>query len=231
MNMNPKKLAAEKAVEFVQSGMILGLGTGTTAYWAIERIGEMIRNSDLKIRAIATSKRSADQAAALGIPLVSFGEIDQIDLTIDGADEADGKLNLIKGGGGALLREKIVATNSRQMVVVVDGHKLVNCLGKFPLPVEVIPFGWEKVFENLGAMGCEPLLRKNSDSEREVFLTDNGNYIIDCSFGEIADPATLEDKINAITGVADNGLFVGIASKLVVGYESGEVKVLERILK
>ena len=117
------------------------------------------------------------------------------------------------------------------MVVVVDGHKLVNCLGKFPLPVEVIPFGWEKVFENLGAMGCEPLLRKNSDSEREVFLTDNGNYIIDCSFGEIADPATLEDKINAITGVADNGLFVGIASKLVVGYESGEVKVLERILK
>jgi ribose 5-phosphate isomerase A len=115
-----------------------------------------------------------------------------------------------------------------QMVVVVDDHKLVNRLGRFPLPVEVIPFGWEKVFEKLRGLGCEPLLRKKKDNGKETLLTDNGNYIIDCSFGEIADPTTLEEQINAITGVAENGLFVGIASKLIVGYENGEVKVLEK---
>jgi ribose 5-phosphate isomerase A len=223
--MNAKQIAAEKAVSFIEDGMTIGLGTGTTAWWAIEKIGERVKKEGWKIRAIATSVRSEEQARSLGIPIFGFSEIGIIDVTIDGADEADGDLHLIKGGGGALLREKIVATNSRQMIVVADESKKVKTLGKFPLPVEVVLFGWERTFEKLRLLGCEPKRRMN----REVpYLTDNGNYIVDCAFGKIEDPADLHERINAITGVVDNGLFINIASKLVLGLENGETRIISR---
>ena len=221
--MNPKQLAADKAVSFIESGMIVGLGTGSTAYWAIERIGEKVKNKELNIRAIATSTRSEEQAISLGIPIMTFAEIDQVDITIDGADEADEQLNLIKGGGGALLREKIVASNSRSLIVIADESKLVKHLGKFALPVEATVFGWEKTFSKLRALGCAPSLRLGNGIP---YTTDNSNYIIDCAFGEIADPATLHDKINSIVGVVENGLFINLASKLVAGYANGEVKII-----
>ncbi len=221
--MNPKQIAADKAVSFIESGMIVGLGTGSTAYWAIERIGEKMKTGGLRIKAIATSTRSEEQAISLGIPILSFAEIDQIDITIDGADEADTALNLIKGGGGALLREKIVASNSRQLIIIADESKLVKHLGKFALPVEVAVFGWEKTFQKLRPLGCTPQLRM---SDNHPYMTDNSNYIVDCAFGEIADPAGLHEKINAITGVVENGLFINLTSALIAGYKDGEVKIL-----
>src|SRR5450631_324490 len=154
--MNPKQLAAEKAVSFLEDGMTIGLGTGSTAYWAIEKIGEKVKREGWKIKAIATSIRSEEQARGLGIPIFDFSTIKSIDITIDGADEVNEKMELIKGGGGALLREKIVASNSKQMIVVADESKWVSMLGKFPLPVEVIHFGWERTFEKLQLLGCDP---------------------------------------------------------------------------
>src|SRR5882724_3669214 len=147
--MNSKKAAADKAISFIQNDMIVGLGTGSTAYWAIEGIGRRIKDEGLRIKAIATSKRSEEQARGLQIPIFSFAEIDSIDITIDGADEVDEKMNLIKGGGGALLREKIVASNSKQLIIIVDETKVVKYLGKFWLPVETAVFGWEKTFKKL----------------------------------------------------------------------------------
>ena len=223
--MNAKQLAASKAVSFIESGMIVGLGTGTTAYWAIEMLGEKVKSKELQIKAIATSKRSEEQARNLGIPIVSFDEIDKIDITIDGADEADEKMNLIKGGGGALLREKIVASNSKQLIIIVDEHKLVKYLGKFSLPVETVVFGWEKVFQKLALLECVPKLRLENE---KPYITDNGNYIIDCAFGEIQDPAALQGQINSIVGVVENGLFINMASKIIVGFENGETKVFEK---
>ena len=223
--INAKQLAAEKAVSFLEDGMTIGLGTGSTAWWAIEKIGEKVKKEGWKIRAIATSVRSEEQARSLGIPIYGFAELGTIDVTIDGADEADAYFHLIKGGGGALLREKIVATNSRQMIVVADASKEVKTLGKFPLPVEVVLFGWERTFEKLKVLGCRPERRMNG---REPYLTDNGNYIVDCAFGEIADPPALHERIIAITGVVDNGLFINIASKLVLGLENGETRIISR---
>jgi ribose 5-phosphate isomerase A len=221
--MNAKQLAAEKAVSFLADGMTIGLGTGSTAYWAIEKIGEKVKKEGWKIKAIATSIRSEEQARSLGIPIVDFSSVKSIDITIDGADEVNDQLQLIKGGGGALLREKIVATNSRQMIVVADDSKWVKILGKFPLPVEVIHFGWERTFEKLQLLGCDPKRRMNGT---EPYLTDNGNYIVDCAFEEIKDPPALHESVNAITGVVDNGLFIHIASKLVLGFNNGETRVI-----
>jgi ribose 5-phosphate isomerase A len=223
--MNPKQLAAEKAVSFLDSGMTIGLGTGSTAYWAIEKIGLKVKEESWKIRAIATSIRSEEQARGLGIPILDFSSIKSIDVTIDGADEVDADLQLIKGGGGALLREKIVATNSKQMIVVADESKWVSVLGKFPLPVEVVHFGWQRTFEKLQLLGCDAKRRMNGT---EPYLTDNGNYIIDCAFEEIKDPPGLHESVNAITGVVDNGLFIRIATKLVLGLNNGETRVISR---
>jgi ribose 5-phosphate isomerase A len=223
--MNSKQLAANKAVSFIKSGMTVGLGTGSTAHYAIEMIGEKVKNNELQIRAIATSKESEEQARSLGITIVSFAEIDQIDITIDGADETDEQLNLIKGGGGALLREKIVASNSKQLIIIVDESKLVKHLGKFSLPVETVVFGWEKTFQKLQSLGCAPKLRMKNNA---AYITDNSNYIIDCAFGEIQDPAALHDKINSIVGVVENGLFINMASKVIAGFNNGEVKILRR---
>jgi len=223
--MNLKQLAAEKAVSFLEDGMTVGLGTGSTAYWAIEKIGEKVNRDNWKLRAIATSIRSEEHARKLGIPIVGFDKIGIIDITIDGADEVNGSLHLIKGGGGALLREKIVATNSREMIVVADETKKVVVLGKFPLPVEVVGFGWEKTIVKLKHLGCTPIMRLE---EGKPYITDNGNFIMDCAFGSIPDPPALHEKINAITGVVDNGLFINIASILVLGLSSGEATILSR---
>src|ERR1700748_2801899 len=183
--VNGKKIAAGKAIEYMRNGMTLGLGTGSTAYWAIQGIGEMVKNG-LSVRAIATSMQSESLARELAIPIVPFAEIDRLDVTIDGADEVDEKLNLIKGGGGALLREKIVAAATKFYVIIVDESKLVRHLGKFPLPVEVVPFAWELTQRRLGELGCKPRMRMNGD---QPYLTDNHNYIFDCQFGAIIDPA------------------------------------------
>jgi ribose 5-phosphate isomerase A len=223
--MNPKQLAAEKAVSFLENGMTIGLGTGSTAYWAIEKIGEKVKKENWKIRAIATSIRSEEQARGLGIPIFDFSTIKSIDITIDGADEVDAELQLIKGGGGALLREKIVASNSKHLIVVADESKWVKTLGSFPLPVEVVHFGWQRTFEKLQLLGCEA---KRRMQENGPYLTDNGNYIVDCAFREIKDPPALHESVNAITGVVDNGLFIRIASKLVLGLNNGETRVISR---
>lgn len=218
--MDAKRIAAERAVDYIKDGMIVGLGTGSTAYWAIKKIGAKVMEG-LKIKAIATSKRSEELARELGIDLASFSEIDNIDITIDGADEVDGKLNLIKGGGGALLREKIVASASKKLIIVVDESKLVDKLGAFPLPVEVVRFGSEMTIGKLKAFGCETKLRQADD---KPYITDNGNYIVDCYFDGIDNPKELHDGINQIPGVVDNGLFINMASKVIVGYDNGSLR-------
>ncbi|MEV5028083.1 ribose-5-phosphate isomerase RpiA [Paenibacillus sp. LPE1-1-1.1] len=222
--MESKKLAAEKAVEFVKDGMIVGLGTGSTAYFAIQKIGQKVKEG-LSIRAIATSNQSEELAKELGIPLLPFADIDEIDVTIDGADEVDANWNLIKGGGGALLREKIVAAATKQLIIIVDGSKLVKELGKFPLPVEIIPFGYEMTIRKLQKLGAEPVLRKAGD---EVYVTDNGNYIADCHLGSIAQPEELHRMLNLIPGIVDNGLFIDMAAVVIAGYADGSVRQLEK---
>jgi ribose 5-phosphate isomerase A len=215
--MNAKQTAARKAVEFVQEGMVVGLGTGSTAYWAIQRLGQRVKDG-LRIRAIATSLRSETLARELDIPIISFADVSVIDLAIDGADEADPANNLVKGGGGSLVREKIVAAASRTFIVVVDESKLVPQLGAFPLPVEVVPFGWEVTAKACAGLGGTPTLRM---ADNQPFVSDNGNYILDCAFGAIAEPAVLAARLNAIPGVVENGLFLGMVSKLVVGRPDG----------
>ena len=219
--INGKKIAAGKAIGYIRSGMTLGLGTGSTAYWAIQGIGDLVKNG-LEVKAIATSMQSEALARELNIPIVSFADIDHIDITIDGADEVDEALNLIKGGGGALLREKIVAAATRFYIIIVDETKLVHTLGKFPLPVEVAPFGWEKTKARLEQLGCAARLRMAGD---QVFLTDNSHYILDCAFGVIEDPALLHNQVNAITGVMENGLFIGMASIVISGSADGHTKM------
>ncbi|MEK3982304.1 ribose-5-phosphate isomerase RpiA [Paenibacillus sp. FSL K6-3166] len=221
--MNVKQLAAEKAVEYVEDGMKVGLGTGSTAYWAIRKLGERV-SEGLKITAVATSRASEEQARELGIPLVAFGDIDSLDLTIDGADELDSSLQLIKGGGGALLREKIVASNSTRMIVIADEGKVVNTLGKFPLPVEIVPFAWEWTVAELAKLGCQPELRRSGE---ELYKTDNGNYIADCRFEAIEAAPKLALTIQNIPGVVDHGLFIGIAAMAIVGKLDGSIEIIE----
>jgi ribose 5-phosphate isomerase A len=223
--MQGKKLAAAKAVSYIRSGMTLGLGTGSTAYWAIQGIGEEVRKG-LSVRAIATSIQSESLARELGIPIVPFSEIDHLDITIDGADEVDEGLNLIKGGGGALLREKIVASATRFYIIIVDESKLVHLLGKFPLPVEVAPFGWELTFRRLQDIGGAPRMRMLGGVP---FLTDNQHYILDTSFGLIPDPARLHEQVSGITGVMEDGFFINMADLVIAGLAGGDTRVLERV--
>lgn len=222
--MDAKRIAAERAVDYIHDDMIVGLGTGSTAYWAIKKLGLKVQEG-LNIQVIATSLQSEDLAKELGIPLISFSEINEIDITMDGADEVDHDLNLIKGGGGALLREKIVAAASKQFIVVVDESKLVKQLGAFPLPVEIVKFGYEVTIKKLRQLDCEPRLRK---IEHKLYVTDNGNYIVDCHFSNIESPEELHNKINLIPGVVDNGLFVNMTRKVIVGYQDGDVQELEK---
>src|ERR1700744_2381745 len=225
--VNGKKIAAGKAIEYIRNGMTLGLGTGSTAYWAIQGIGELVKNG-LSVRAIATSLQSESLAREWGIPIVPFSEIDHLDITIDGADEVDEELNLIKGGGGALLREKIVASATRFYIIIVDESKLVRQLGKFPLPVEITPFCWELTKRRLEELGGAPRMRMAGN---QPFLTDNQHYILDTSFGLIPDPARLHERVSAITGVMEDGFFIGMADVVVAGLANGDTRVLERMGK
>ncbi|WP_169081472.1 ribose-5-phosphate isomerase RpiA [Paenibacillus sp. PL91] len=220
--MESKRIAAERAVDFIKDGMIVGLGTGSTAYFAIRKIGQRVKEG-LSIKAIATSKQSENLAKELGISLLPFAEIESIDITIDGADEVDAEWNLIKGGGGALLREKIVASASKQLIIIIDESKLAEQLGAFPLPVEIVPFGYEMTIKKLRKQGADPVLRT---ADNQTYLTDNGNYIVDCHFGKITRAEELHQALNLIPGVVDNGLFIGMATLVIVGYQDGTVKEL-----
>lgn len=223
--VNGKKIAAGKAIDYIRTGMTLGLGTGSTAYWAIKGIGEMVKNG-LSVKAVATSVQSEDLARECGIPLIPFSEVDRLDITIDGADEVDPQLNLIKGGGGALLREKIVAAATRFYIIIVDESKLVNQLGRFPLPVEVAPFAWELTMRQLTQLGCTLKRRLSGDNP---FLTDNQHYILDCSFGAIPDPAKLHREVSDITGVMEDGFFIGMADIVIAGSPGGDTRILTKL--
>ena len=220
-----KRLAAEASLAAVQDGMVLGLGTGSTAAFMVEALGRRVQ-AGLKIVGIPTSERTAAQAAALGIPLVDFSTHPVIDLTIDGADEVDMRtLDLIKGLGGALLREKIVASASRRMTVIVDGGKLVPELGRtVRLPVEIVAFGWQATALRLRETGADVRLR---EAGAGPFRTDGGNYILDCAFPGIPDAGALQARLKGITGVVETGLFVGIATTIIAGTPDG-LKTLER---
>jgi len=219
MTQEAKKHAASHAVTYVEDDMIIGLGTGSTANYAIDLIAERVRQG-LRIQAVPTSRGSQERAAEAGIPLLEAFE--QIDVTIDGADEVDPSGNLIKGGGGALTREKIVAAASHKEIIIVDRSKLVDRLGQFPLPVEVLPFGYRFVQQALADLGCTVKLRMTGDT---VYTTDNANFILDCSFaGGIADPRDLSTRISAMPGVVENGLFCGLTDVVIVGSDTGETE-------
>lgn len=222
-----KHQAAAAAVAEVQDGMILGLGTGSTAAIAVDLLGARVRDG-LRVTCIPTSERTAAQAVALGIPLAGFDAYDSIDLTIDGADEVQtGTLDLIKGLGGALLREKVVAAASRRLTIIVDEGKLVPALGAgVRLPVEVVAFGHEVALRRLRDAGANPVMRPAADGAG-LFRTDGGNLIADCAFGPIPDPAALHAQLKAMVGVVETGLFIGMATRIIAGTASGP-RILER---
>lgn len=223
--MNLKQIAGEKAAEYVKDGMVVGLGTGSTVYYTIVKLGEMVKDG-LDITGIPTSLETERLAKELGIKLCTLEEYPEIDLTIDGADEIDPNLNLIKGGGGALLREKIVAAASEKEIIVADESKLVRNLGeRFHLPVEVLPFSYPFVAKRLEAMNLRPVLR---GKDGRAYLTDNGNYIIDCDTGPIDAPDEMEKILNMIPGVVENGLFIKLADIALIGTKKG-VKEIRHI--
>lgn len=214
-----KKAAATRAVEEIENGMVVGLGSGSTAAFALEAMAKRI-GEGLEMIGIPSSEKTAAIARQLGIPLTDFGAHPHIDLAIDGADQVEhSTLNLIKGLGGSLLREKIVAAASRRMIVIVDSSKMVDRLGsRTPLPVEIVPFGWQATFEKLEKSGCKPALRT---IDGVPFVTDEGNYIVDCSVGEVENASIFQRQIANIVGVVETGLFIGIASMIVVGGING----------
>ena len=219
---NLKKIAGEKAAENVKDGMIVGLGTGSTVKYTILKLGDMVK-SGLDIEGVPTSLATERLAKAVGIKLTALKDVEYIDLTIDGADEVDSHMNLIKGGGGALLREKMVAYYSNYVSIVVDERKVSHRLGAFPLPLEVVKFGWKKTMRTVSKLGCKSALRVRNE---KPYLTDNNNYIIDCKFEYIDDPAMLNNKLNMIPGVVENGLFIGLVKEVIVGTKNG-VKILK----
>jgi ribose 5-phosphate isomerase A len=216
-----KRLAAQAAVELVTDGMVLGLGTGSTAVFAVEILGQRVKEG-LKIKGVPTSNSTAKLAESVGIPIVTLDDYPRLDLDIDGADEVEPSLCLIKGGGGALLREKIVAFASKKVVIIVDEKKTVERLGKFHLPVEIVPFACGLMQETLKDMGATTVLRKRDGT---VFLTDEHNWILDCDFGLIDDPRALAQQLSAVPGIVEHGLFVDIVERVFVG-GSGQVKTL-----
>ena len=224
-----KFVSAKRAAQLVETGMRVGLGTGSTAAWLVRCLGEMVRDEGLRIRGVPTSTRTAELAREVGIEVISLDEAKWLDITIDGADEFDGQLNLIKGGGGALLQEKIVATASDQMIVIADAGKEVETLGAFPLPIEVIPFGWqttqalvEETLVSMDVLGRQSTLRMNG---QVPFLTDEGNHIIDLHVKRIGNARQLALVLNQMPGVVENGLFIDICDQVIIGYGDGKVEV------
>jgi ribose 5-phosphate isomerase A len=208
-----KEAAARASLRFVHEGNIVGLGTGSTAAYAVRFLGERVQ-AGLRIRGIPTSVHTKDLAMSLGIPLTTLDEFQQIDVTIDGADEFDPQLHLIKGGGGALLREKIIASASRQLVIIADSSKQVAVLGNFPLPVEVIPFARPLLVKKIASLGATVKLRQDTDGN--PFATDEGHHILDCSFGQIPDPPALARELKAMPGVVEHGLFIDLATVVLI---------------
>lgn len=222
--MNPKQIAAERAVTYVQDGMIVGLGSGTTSAYAIAALGKRARAENLHLLSISTSAESAQLARAENIPVGDFETIRRFDITIDGADEVDPQFRLIKGGGGALVREKLAAVISDIEIIVVDESKVKDTLGVFPLPVAVVPFAWQSTCDRLHKrFGCPIVPRGMSDGE--LFKSDDGLQILDLHFGgPLPDPDGLECEIRSIVGVVEVGLFVGLCQRLVIGYRDGRVE-------
>lgn len=220
---NLKKMAGIKAAEFVTDGMVVGLGTGSTAYYFVEEIGRRIKEEGLQIIAVTTSSVTSQQAEGLGIPLKSIDEVDLVDVTVDGADEVDPNFNGIKGGGGALLMEKVVATPTKSYIWVVDESKLVEKLGAFKLPVEVVQYGAEQVFRRFERAGYKPSFRQK-DGQR--FVTDMKNFIIDLDLGVIENPIEFARELDHIVGVVEHGLFNQMVDKVIVAGKAG-VQVLE----
>ncbi|MGE5511206.1 MAG: ribose-5-phosphate isomerase RpiA [Bacteroidota bacterium] len=221
-----KRMAAEKAIEFVEPGMKLGLGTGSTAKHFVDLLGARVK-AGLDVLCVPTSEATRVQAAGLGIPLTTLDETPALDLTVDGADELDDELRLIKGGGGALLREKIVASASERMIVIADASKRVAVLGAFPLPVEVARFGARATRDMIEAVaadaGCHGDIKQRLRPDGQPFVTDGGNYIFDCAFGRIEEPELLDEALKIVPGVVENGLFIGLADVAIVAASDGVV--------
>lgn len=213
-----KKMAGIKAADYVRDGMIVGLGTGSTAYYFVEELGRRVQEEGLEIIGVTTSSRTSEQAKGLGIPLKSIDEVEQVDVTVDGADEVDLAFNGIKGGGGALLMEKVVATPTKYYIWVVDESKMVEQLGAFKLPVEVVPYGAEQVFRRFEEVGYRPSFRQ-ADGQR--YLTDMQNYIIDLDLGVIPDPIALGQELDTTVGVVEHGLFNGMVDLVIVAGQEG----------
>jgi len=218
-----KKIAGERAAEFIENGMTVGLGTGSTVFYAIKKLGQMVREG-LKIQAVSTSDATSELSESLNIKIISIEEINKIDITLDGADEVDKNFNGIKGGGGALLFEKIVALISKNNIWIVDSGKLVDKLGRFPLPIEVIPFGYKRVYDLLDLMKLNPVLRKIGE---KIYITDSGNYIIDLHLKEINNSVKLNQELKQITGIIETGLFIDIADIVIVG-KNNSVEILRK---
>lgn len=212
-----KKAAAEQAVEYVEDGMVLGLGSGTTVYWLLKRLGELV-DQGLNIKGIPSSLRTEGWAKEFGIPLTDFSEVEMLDLAIDGADEIDPDFQLTKGGGGSLVREKLVNAHAKQVIIIADGSKMVDRLGKFPLPVEVLQFAWQRTADKIAALGATPVLRER---DGEVFVSNNGNYILDCAFGSIEDPRELHKELKLLLGVVETGLFIDMTDKVILAGPEG----------
>ncbi|EKZ1455958.1 ribose-5-phosphate isomerase RpiA [Listeria monocytogenes] len=223
--MNQKKIAGEKACEWIEDGMVVGLGTGSTVYYTIEKLGQMVNNG-LHITGVATSDETTKQAEKLGIPLKSLNDVTEIDVTIDGADEIDTNFQGIKGGGGALLREKMVASASLKNIWVVSEEKLVRTLGKFPLPLEVIPFGWKQIERTLAKEQIQTNLRKQSNEE--VYVTNNGNYILDIVNQSFTDAEMWREKLAQIPGVVEHGLFLDYVDLIICGKANGETEIIKK---
>ncbi|MBY0099205.1 ribose-5-phosphate isomerase RpiA [Mesobacillus maritimus] len=223
MSDQDKRVAAEAAVKYVKNGMTLGLGSGSTVNWMLQCLSERI-NEGLQVRGIPSSKKTEKLARELGIPLVDFSTTTHIDLAIDGADEIDGALNLVKGGGGSLVREKVVDACADELIIIADSSKVVSQLGTFPLPVEVLPFGYEVTMKNIERLGGIPVLRRK---DKEVFVSDNGNYILDCQFGKIEDALGLHGKLIQLVGVVETGIFAGMVEKVIVA-RNGQIELTER---
>ena len=219
-----KEAAARASLEYIKDGHVVGLGTGSTAAYFIKLLGEKVKRG-LRIRGIPTSVRSDELARSLGIPVITLDDCQEIDVTVDGADEVDPELRLIKGGGGAALREKIVASATKQLVIVADASKRVQRLGKFPLPVEVIRFAQALVAKRIAALGADVQLRRNADGT--PYITDENNHILDCRFGEIRDPDNLGRELSEMPGVVEHGLFLGMASVALFARGS-EIEELKR---
>lgn len=219
--INDKRLAAETAVSYIKSGMTVGLGSGSTVDWMLKKVGERVK-AGLDIKGIPTSLKTERQAKELGIPLVDFFGVNQIDLAIDGADEIDDQLNLLKGGGGSLVREKIVDARASELIIIADQSKIVSQLGSFSLPVEIVPFGFEATARNIAEFGGVPTLR---EKDNRVFVSDNGNYILDCKFDNIRNPSSLHEKLKLLVGVVETGLFVGMTDKVIVA-QTGKIETL-----